>query len=428
MSTPEAAAASSETPSSHGGGVPFYAQVLVAMLAGLVLGPILGPKAAAFGELGKLVIQLIKAVATPLLFLVIVGSVAKTDIPAKAGARLLGWAALNASIAVGIGLLIANVLRPGEHLSAFAAEADSLAAYAGKKVDVLATVSSIVPTSLVAPFVENYLLSIIFIALLTGFALRRAGKDPEVPHEGIRLLERGMDAALSVTQIIMGWVVKLIPVAVFGVVTKSVGEHGFAPLKGLVAYVVAGLLGLTLHVLITYQAWIVLFARRSLRAFWAAAWEPIVSSLGTNSSLATLPVTLKALERLGVSREASTLGACVGTNFNNDGIILYEGMAVLFVAQASGMDLSLGQQLVASASCLIAAMGVAGIPEAGFISLALVLNTVGLPVELLPLLLTVDWIIARARSVVNVLSDMMLSLLVDRSIERAGDHIQSQPG
>ena len=141
----------------------------------------------------------------------------------------------------------------------------------------------------------------------------------------------------------------------------------------------------------------------------------MIYAAGANSSLATLPVTLRALDRLGVSRSASALGACVGTNFNNDGIILYEGMAVLFVAQASGIDLSFSQQLLAAAACLVAAMGVAGVPEAGFVSLALVLNTVGLPLELLPLLLTVDWVIARGRSVTNVLSDMLLSILLDRN-------------
>jgi DAACS family dicarboxylate/amino acid:cation (Na+ or H+) symporter len=118
---------------------------------------------------------------------------------------------------------------------------------------------------------------------------------------------------------------------------------------------------------------------------------------------------------MGIPRSASTLGACIGTNFNNDGIILYEGMAVLFVAQANGIDLTLGQQILAAVACMVAAMGVAGIPEAGFISLALVLNTVGLPIEILPLLLTVDWIIARARSVTNVLSDIVLSVLIARS-------------
>jgi DAACS family dicarboxylate/amino acid:cation (Na+ or H+) symporter len=220
-------------------------------------------------------------------------------------------------------------------------------------------------------------------------------------------------ALLRVVEVVLTWVIALIPFAVFGVVARAVGEHGFAPLKGLGVYVGVGLLGLALHILLTYQAWLVIFAKRSLVSFWREAKEPAIYAMGANSSLATLPVTLRALDRLGVSKQSSTLGAVVGTNFNNDGIILYEGMAVLFVAQASGIDLSVGQQIVAAASCMVAAMGVAGVPEAGFISLALVLNTVGLPIEILPLLLTVDWIIARARSVTNVLSDMMLSILVD---------------
>jgi Na+/H+-dicarboxylate symporter len=172
----------------------------------------------------------------------------------------------------------------------------------------------------------------------------------------------------------------------------------------------------------TYQAWILLYCRMSLGVFWREAKEPVVYAMGANSSLATLPVTLAALRRLKVSESSSALGACVGTNLNNDGIILYEAMALLFVAQASGIHLDLSQQVVAAIACLVAAMGVAGVPEAGFVSLALVLNTVGLPIELLPLLLTVDWVIARARSMVNVLSDMLLSLLV----ETAGR--KSQPG
>jgi DAACS family dicarboxylate/amino acid:cation (Na+ or H+) symporter len=167
-----------------------------------------------------------------------------------------------------------------------------------------------------------------------------------------------------------------------------------------------------LHVIVVYQTWLLVLGR-SLSTFWRAAREPLFYALGANSSLATLPVTLKALDRLGVSRGASALGACVGTNLNNDGIILYEGMALLFVAQASGIELSVADQVVAAAVCLVAAMGVAGVPEAGFISLAVVLNTMKLPIELLPLLLTVDWVIARARSATNVLSDMLLSIVVD---------------
>jgi DAACS family dicarboxylate/amino acid:cation (Na+ or H+) symporter len=123
-------------------------------------------------------------------------------------------------------------------------------------------------------------------------------------------------------------------------------------------------------------------------------------------------VTLEALDGLRVPKAPSRLGACIGTNFNNDGIILYEAMAVLFVAQASGIDLSLGEQVFAALISLAAAVGVAGVPEAGVVSLSLVLSAVGLPLEMLPLLLTVDWIVARMRSVTNVMSDMTVSIAV----------------
>ena len=214
-------------------------------------------------------------------------------------------------------------------------------------------------------------------------------------------------------------VIRLVPLAVFCSLSRTVSQYGYAPLAGLGVYVGIVLVGLALHVSLTFQGWLIAYARVPLATFWKAAREPLVYALGTNSSLATLPLTLEALTKLRVSKTASALGACVGTNLNNDGIVLYEGLALLFVAQAMGFELTLSEQVLASVSCIVAAMGVAGIPEAGFVSLALVLNTVGLSVELLPLLLGVDWVIARARSATNVLSDMVLSILVDRSLSPA---------
>ena len=391
------------------------AAIVVAMVLGLIAGPVLGPNAAPLGELGKLVIQAIKAVATPLIFFVIVNAVLTTEMEGRGARRLVGFAMINALLALGTGLLLSNVLQPGAHLAAAhgAAGAD-LAPYTGKKVELMKTISSFVPTSWVAPFADNLVISIVGMALLVGFALRRVRAEQILEGKtGYKVLEDGLAAALGVLAVALGWVVLAVPLAVFGVVAKTVGENGFAPLVGLGWYVGVGLLGLLIHVVVTYQLWLVLWVRMPLRRFWAAAREPVVYALGANSSLATLPITLRALEKLGVSRSSSTLGACVGTNLNNDGILLYEGMAVLFVAQASGIVLTLPQQLTAAASCMLAAAGFAGVPEAGFISLALVLNTVGLPIELLPLLLTVDWVIARGRSAVNVLSDMMLSILIN---------------
>jgi DAACS family dicarboxylate/amino acid:cation (Na+ or H+) symporter len=396
---------------------PLSLQIMAGMALGLAVGPLLGTSAAPLGELGKILIQLIKAVATPLLFFAIVNAILKSEVRGRSGATMIGFALFNSCVALAIGLTISNVFQPGRllDLHGLAKGPAAAAAFTDKKVDLVRTLTSYVPSSVVQPFVDNLVLSVVLIALLYGFATRALRKR-EV--RGAAAIEELTTALQSVTEIVLTWIVRLMPLAVFGVVAKTVGEHGLAALKGLGAYVGASLLGMAVQIAVVYHVMLWLFARISPRRFWTQAREPVVYAVGANSSLATLPLTLGALDRLGVSRSSSALGACVGTNFNNDGIILYEGMAVLFVAQAHGIDLSLGQQLIAAASCLVAAMGVAGVPEAGMVSLALVLNTVGLPLEILPLLLTVDWIVGRARSVNNVLADMVLSILVDSRARR----------
>jgi DAACS family dicarboxylate/amino acid:cation (Na+ or H+) symporter len=392
--------------------VPLSLQIVIGMAVGLAVGPALGASASPLGELGKILIQLIKGVATPLLFFAIVNAILKSEVRGRSGLVMLGFALFNSCLALAIGLTISNLFHPGRllnvHLSAPVGPGAST--FTDKKIDVIKTITGYVPSSVVQPFVDNLVLSVVLIALLFGFAVRALRT-----REGGRAvaLEELMTSLQGVTEIVLGWIVRFTPLAVFGVVAKTVGEHGFGAFKGLGAYVGASVLGMALQIVVVYQLMLTVVARLPLRRFWAAAREPVAYSMGANSSLATLPLTLSALDRLGVSRSSSALGACVGTNFNNDGIILYEGMAVLFVAQAHGLNLDLGHQLIAAASCLIAAMGVAGVPEAGLVSLALVLNTVGLPLEILPLLLTVDWIVGRARSVNNVLADMVLSILVD---------------
>ncbi len=408
---------------------PLHVQIILALGLGLVVGPLLAERASGLGEIGKLTIQLIRAAATPLLFFAIVNAILKTEIKSRAAVRLLFWASLNATIALALGLAISNLFHPGRHLAhVMTPNPAASSAYANKKVDLLSTLSSFVPTSLITPFAENLILTVILIAVLTGAGLRRVRTEQiAAGTSSYRALEGTIETLQRLTEVVLGWVIKLVPFAVFGVVAKSVGEYGYSPLKGLAAYVLVGVGGLFLHVLFTYHAWLILLIKMPLSRFWSVAKEPVAYAAGANSSLATLPVTLRALDRLGVSRSSSALGACVGTNFNNDGIILYEGMAVLFVAQASGIHLSLGEQLLAALTCMVAAVGVAGVPEAGFVSLAVVLNTIGLPVELLPLLLTVDWIIARGRSMVNVLSDMLLSLLIDRNHAPAPAPAESPP-
>jgi Na+/H+-dicarboxylate symporter len=325
----------------------------------------------------------------------------------------------NALIAVVIGLTLSNLLRPGDHLdipTPTAASPSTAEAFAGvHRLDFVKELTSYIPTSIVQPFLDNSVISIIILALLAGASLRHVKNEQEAcGEERYKVVEDWVATVYRTIEVMLGVVVALVPLAVFGVVARTIGRDGFRPLVGLAAYVGVAVLGLTIQMLVVYQAWVVLVARMSLRTFWTGARDAVIYALGASSSLATLPVTLRCLDRMKVSPQSARLAACVGTNLNNDGILLYEAMAVLFVAQVYGIELSLGQQVLAAASCVIAGIGIAAIPDAGLISLALVLATVGLPIEILPLLLTVDWLLSRCRAVTNVTSDILVAVLLDR--------------
>ena len=251
--------------------MPLSAQVVIALALGVAVGALLGPGAAALGELGKLVIQLVKAAAAPLLFLSIVNAILKTEVSLRGAGRMAAIATFNASVALAIGLTISNVLKPGLHLPAGAFAAGA-AAPAAQKLDLLKTAAGFVPVSFVQPFAENAIIMLVILALLLGFGLRKVRAEQRGRGEsGYRVVEDAAEALLAVTETVLGWVIMLVPLAVFGVVAKAVGEHGLAPLRGLGAYVGVGLLGLLLHCLITYQLWLALYVKMPLGVFWRGA-------------------------------------------------------------------------------------------------------------------------------------------------------------
>lgn len=384
-------------------------QILLAMTIGICVGLFFGPQSEPLGNLGKLVIQLIKALAVPLVFFAISEAVVSTHIPKRRILRLFFIVGINAIVAISIALLLTNSLRPGDSLRhlALTKEDKPVTPEGPKEITAFSVVSGFIPESVIQPFLQNNVAGIVILALLVGVSGRSLKEQQQAA------LQSALSIGLALFQKILLWLVYLVPLAVFGVTAKTIGEHGFAPLRGLGAYLLVCLSGLTLQALLVYQVWIKFVARRPLGAFWKEVRPTLIYAFGTNSSLATLPLTLANLDRLQVSKSASRLGACIGTNLNNDGILLYEAAAALMVAQAAGIDLSVPQQIFTCFLCVIAAIGVAGVPEAGIISLSLVLATVGLPTELLPLLLTVDWIVARGRSVVNTLADMSVSIALD---------------
>jgi Na+/H+-dicarboxylate symporter len=215
------------------------------------------------------------------------------------------------------------------------------------------------------------------------------------------------------------WIVKAIPYAVLGVVADVVGKAGLAVFELVLVFLVTLVGGLMIHALIYYPCMAKWGGHMPIKRYFGLGADAIITGLSTNSSLATMPVTLRCLtEKMGISDRSARLSVCIGTNLNNDGIILYEAMAALFLSQAVGADLDRSQQMIIVASAIMVGIGISGIPEAGLIALPLVLSTAGLPDTLImtavPLISTIDWIIARCRSSVNVMNDMLIAILLDR--------------
>jgi Na+/H+-dicarboxylate symporter len=421
--------------------LPLYLRVLIGVAAGVLLGVIFktGPIVAGLrnedlGQLGMLVIRLLKALAIPLILFAILDAFLQVEISARNGGRLVLICLCNVSVAFAIGLLLMNALRPGEQwrgrLGEIAGvvehETGSLSAAKPEPpkatLDPLKNIAGYVPESLVDPFARNNVITVVLLGLLGGAALRHVKRQRAAESRTTEFapVEHFVSVVYQTLIRMLYWVVQAVPFAVFGVVAQVVGRSGITVFQALGSFLGVILLGLLIHCLIYYPlvAWLV--GRKSPRVYLGRGADAIFTGLSCNSSLATVPVTLRCLtEKMGVSDSSARLAACVGTNLNNDGITLYEAMAALFLAQAYGFDLSFSQQAVVVLASLMAGIGVAGIPEAGLIVLPLVLSAAGLPEQLIavaiPLILPVDWIIARVRSAVNVMSDMLVAILLDRS-------------
>ena len=407
-------------------------RIVVSMFAGVAVGLAFGQRAGFLGQIGSTVIGMIKALAGPLILFAVLEAFLVSQITWNQTRRMLSIAAINGVCAVAIGLFLANAIRPGEGWKP--AEPISSAASAVKLEPTQRTISPMkdilhyVPQNFVQPFLDNQVISIVLLAVIIGAALRTVRQSQTTQGRNqCQAVEDAVITGFEAIQQIMRWVVSLVPLAVFAVVAKAVGEGGLAKLAMLGPYLFVVILGLSIQIAVVYQAWIVFGTRFSLRTFWNAARHPVAVAMGTSSSLATMRDTLIALEdKLGVSKSAARLAACVGTNLNNDGILLYEAMAVLFVAQYEGIDLSLGQQAIAAMSCIIAGIGIGGVPDAGLISLTIVLATVGLPQDIVPLLLAVDWILSRCRAMTNVISDMTLAATIDGRTD-SDEHVTPAP-
>lgn len=412
--------------------LPLSVRVILGVLIGVGLGvafgkePWLGNLANSdLGMLGMLVIRTLKALATPLILFAVLDSFLKTAISRGSGLRLLTVCLFNVGVAMTLGLTLLALTHPGatwvgqlEDLSA-AVGAGAAANKVEATLSPLKNLAGFIPENIVDPFSKNLVISVVLVSVLLGAALRHTRDNADLAvREGMRTIESAVGAMYVALTTMLLWVAEAMPFAVAGIVADVVGKSGLGVFAVLWPFFITILAGLLLHSLVYYPllAWVV--GRISPRRLFKHGMDAIVTAVSCNSSLATMPVTLRCLSAMGVREGPARLSACVGTNFNNDGIMLYEAMATLFLCQAIGMTMGLTQQLTVVAASIMAGVGIAGIPEAGLIILPLVLGAAGVPDAAIaiavPLIVPVDWILARVRSGVNVLADMVVAIVLDR--------------
>jgi Na+/H+-dicarboxylate symporter len=382
--------------------IPLYLRILVGLVLGVAVGLLLGATAQPLDWPAKLILRLLGALAPVLILVAVVRAIMTADIRGRLALRMLGLLLLNTIMAIGVGLVVANLLEPG-----VGASLSHPTTGLQVKGDIISQLLDNIPDSLLRPFVENKVIGVVLIAVAFGIAARRL---PDKQHE---LAENLCEMGFSVILEMLHWVIALVPLAVFGKVASIVGVSGFRPFAALGWFVAAVLVALVLQS--------IYYLVRIRLGSWVRPWQllvgtrdALVMAFSTASSTATMPVTYARLrERVGLREQSASLGALVGSNFNNDGTALYEAMAALFVAQLLGVHLSLMQQFMVVLTSVIASIGAAGIPEAGLVTMTLVFSAVKLPTEYIALLLTVDWFLDRCRTTINVLGDMNVACLLE---------------
>lgn len=382
--------------------LPLYARILLGMGLGVISGLLFGPANQPLDFIAQMVLRVLGALAPVLILLAVVQAIMTADIGGRVALRIGGLLLSNTLVAILVGLGVANLLRPGAGANLPRPEHAP-----PMNVDIVKQLLDNVPDSLVRPFVENRVLGVVLIALAFGIACRR------LPREKRRLAEELAGLGFGVILEILSWVIALVPLAVFGKVASIIGSHGFHPFVALGKFVLAVIAALLLQsayylIRITAGSWV-----RPLTLLRGTR-DALVMAFSTGSSTVTMPVTYERLKsRVGLREQSASLGALVGSNFNNDGTALYEAMAALFIAQLLGLELSLSQQILVVLTSVVASVGAAGIPEAGLVTMTLVFSAVRLPIEYIALLLTVDWFLDRCRTMINVLGDMSVACLLD---------------
>jgi aerobic C4-dicarboxylate transport protein len=391
-----------------------YAQVLVAIVAGAVLGHFRPALGEALKPLGDGFVSLVKMIISPVIFLTIVTGIAGVrDLGAvgRVAAKAFAYFLFFSTLALALGLLIANVVRPGAGLNIDPAtlDASKVAQYTEKahEAGLVAFLQSIIPHSILEPLAGDNILQTLFVAILFGVALALVGA------RGDRLLSALEDVSLVVFRIV-AILMKAAPVGAFGAMAFTIGKYGIGALAKLALLVGTFYLTSILFVVVVLGA-VGLWAGFSIFRLLAYLKGELLLVLGTSSSESALPSLMEKMEAAGCPRPIVGLVVPTGYSFNLDGTNIYMTLAALFIAQACNVHLSLGEQVLLLGVAMISSKGAAGVTGAGFITLAATLSIVpSVPVAGMTLILGVDRFMSECRSLTNFIGNAVATIVVSK--------------
>jgi len=391
-----------------------YFQVLIAIALGVLVGWLAPDWGRALKPLGDAFIKLVKMIITPVIFLTVATGIAgMSDLKAfgRVGAKALGYFIVVSTVALLLGLLVANVVRPGAGLDIDPASLDrsAVSTYVAQahEQSVTAFLLRIIPETAFSAFTSGEILQVLLIAILFGIALALVG------DKGARVLA-GLKSLTAVVFRIVHILMHAAPLGAFGAMAFTIGQYGIGTLANLAGLIVTFYVTAALFVVVVLGL-IAALAGFSIFRLIGYIKDELLLVLGTSSSESAMPLLMEKLERAGCPKPIVGLVIPTGYSFNLDGTNIYMSLAALFIAQATNTPLSISDQLLLMAVAIVSSKGASGVTGAGFIVLAATLSVVGkIPVAGMALILGVDRFMSECRSLTNFVGNAVATIVVAR--------------
>lgn len=354
---------------------------------------------------GTLFLNLIKMIVVPIvLFSIMAGVISLRDIRkvGSIGGKTIIFYMFTTMFAITLGLLFANLLNVGGDTQFVTEGLEYTAAEAPSFIDTLV---NIFPSNAVAPMVNASMLQIIVIALFFGFGIIMAG---EKGQETARLVESLSEVSMKV----MSFIIKLSPIGVFALICPVVAENGPTILGSLAKLILAAYIVYIIHGILIYSSMVRVFAGMGPVKFFKGIMPAMMLAFSSASSVGSLPLNMECCEKLGAKKEIASFILPLGATINMDGTAIYQGVSAVFIAQVFGIDLTISQMITIVLTATLASIGTAGVPGSGMIMLAMVLESVGLPLEGIALIAGIDRILDMGRTTINITGDAACTICV----------------